>query len=184
MITYLMYFVAISACLVFTSIAVPIHVNASSQLDSPKGRLRNPFSNALPAQNPQSSSEQLLTAKLAQQPSPQLANWQITDLVLVGTIARAGVFQGLVKDPRNMIHVISAGDIVTKARFKVFAVKPEVALLFSEPSELSDSPQQLERSKFTDPKKAPEQSKQPKDNRDAWVSLKLRPDATPSKGKH
>ena len=59
------------------SVAVPIHVNASSQLDSPKDRLRNPFGKALPAQNPQSSSEQLLTANLAQQPSPQLANWQI-----------------------------------------------------------------------------------------------------------
>ena len=179
-----MYFVAISACLVFTSVAVPIHVNASAKLDSPKDRLRNPFDYALPAQNPQSSSDQLLTAKLAQQPSAQLANWQIAELILVGTIARAGVFQGLVKDPRNMIHVISAGDIVTKARFKVFAVKPEVALLFSEPSELSDSPQQLERSKFTGQKKALEQSKQPGDRRDAWVSLKLRPDVTPSKGEY
>ena len=83
-----------------------------------------------------------------------------------------------------MIHVISAGDIVTKARFKVFAVTPEAVLLFSEPSELSDSSQQLEPFKFADPKKAPEQSKQPKDNRDGWVSLKLRPDATPSKGEH
>jgi len=183
-ITYLMYFVAISACLVFTSVAVPIHVNASAKLDSPKDRLRNPFDYALPAQNPQSSSDQLLTAKLAQQPSAQLANWQIAELILVGTIARAGVFQGLVKDPRNMIHVISAGDIVTKARFKVFAVKPEAVLLFSDPSELSDSSQQLERSKFTDQKKALEQSKQPGDRRDAWVSLKLRPDVTPSKGEH
>ena len=103
---------------------------------------------------------------------------------MVGTIARAGVFQGLAKDPRNMIHVISAGDIVTKARFKVFAVKPETVLLFSDPSELSDSSQQLERSKFTGPKKALEQSKQPGDRRDAWVSLKLRPDVTPSKGEH
>ena len=185
-----MYFLAISACLVFTSVAVPIHVNASAKLDSPKDRLRNPFDYALPAQNPQSSSDQLLTAKLAQQPSAQLANWQIAELILVGTIARAGVFQGLVKDPRNMIHVISAGDIVTKARFKVFAVKPEAVLLFSEPSEpsepseLSDSSQQLERSKFTGQKKALEQSKQPGDRRDAWVSLKLRPDVTPSKGEH
>ena len=184
MITYLVYFVVISACVVFTSVAAPILVNAQSKLDSPKERLRNPFDYALPALNPQSSSEQQLTTMRVQQASAELANWQITDLVLVGTIARAGVFQGLVKDPHNMIHVISADDIVTKARFKVAAVKAEEILFFSEAFERSYSSRQLEDSKFTDSKNFPEQYRQPKDNRDAWVSLKLRPDVALSKGEN
>lgn len=179
-----MYFVVISAWVVSTSVAVPIHVNAQSKIDSPKDRLRNPFDYALPVLNPQSSGEPQLTTKRAQQASAQLGNWQITDLVLVGTIARAGVFQGLVKDPHNRIHVIRVGDLVTNPRFKVAAVKAEEILFFSEPFEPSHSSWQLEGSKFANSKNFPEQYKQPKDNRDAWVSLRLRPDVMLPKEEH
>ncbi len=171
MFTHLMYLTLLSVCSGFASAVLPIHANAAPELKSPKEGLRNPFDYALPPQHLLSDNEQLRMAKLALQSTIGLANWQINDLVLVGTVATDGVFQGLVKDPRNMIHVISLGDIVTKARLKVSAVEPEAVLLFSESFEFS------ERSKLKEPA---EQAQQPKDNRGDLISLKLRHYSTSS----
>ena len=136
-ITYLMYLVTLSACSVCGSVVLPINASVSSELVKWQEPLRNPFDYTLPRQNLRSGGEKLTPLKLSLQRTARLTNWQITDLVLVGTVARAGVFQGLVRDPRKMIHVISAGDIVTKARLQVSEVSADAISLLSLPKALN-----------------------------------------------
>ena len=120
---------ALVNCIAFSSLIYISGVLASANMHESNDRLRNPFVFApmLKSLHPR------VPAPVAPQlTSARLVRWQVKDLVLVGTLARAGVTQGLIRDPQDMIHIISVGDTLTDARLRVVKIDAQGLVLFPE----------------------------------------------------
>lgn len=114
----------------FSSLSVSAQAEVPPVLADPG--LRNPFAYAALEEPLRLTGGQ--GEWTAQLPRARLSHWQITDLVLVGTIAQVGAALALVKAPDNKIHMLKVGDVVTRARLRVLKVEAGTLALTAENS--------------------------------------------------